>query len=70
MARSSREANETIMSGYLIKTVSAFFFLDAADVNMLSEMRSSFRCPRFVVDESPRTLKVPMMKFEGGRVRW
>ena len=29
-------------------------------------MRSSFRCPRFVVDESPRTLKVPMMKFEGG----
>ena len=33
-------------------------------------MRSSFRCPRFVVDESPRTLKVPMLKFEGGRVRW
>ena len=37
MARSSREANETKVSGYLIKTVSTFCFLDAADVNMLSD---------------------------------
>ena len=33
-------------------------------------LRSSFRCPHLVVDEIPRTLKVPMMKLErGGRVR-
>ena len=36
MARSSREANETNVSGYLIKTVSAFCIPDAADINMLS----------------------------------
>ena len=37
MARSSREANKTKVSGYLIKTVSTFCFLDAADVKMLSD---------------------------------